>query len=132
MRPLRFIVLAAFATLVLAPSASAHVARVVGPGETLWSIAAQNNLTTRTVAAYNGLAEDAHVVLGSTILVPTVTEGAAALARSGITPAATAGTGAGGACRNASRTRYARSSRPGARSSCGRVRRRPDARSGAR
>ncbi|MGH2920177.1 MAG: LysM peptidoglycan-binding domain-containing protein, partial [Solirubrobacteraceae bacterium] len=94
MRPLRFIVLAAFATLVLAPSASAHVARVVGPGETLWSIAAQNNLTTRTVAAYNGLAEDAHVVLGSTILVPTVTEGAAALARSGITPAATAGTGA--------------------------------------
>jgi len=87
MRPLRFIVLTAFATLFLAPAASAHVARVVGPGETLWSIAAQNNLTTRTVAAYNGLPETAHVVLGSTILVPTVAEGTVALTRSGITPA---------------------------------------------
>jgi soluble lytic murein transglycosylase-like protein len=95
MRHLRFIVLTAFATLFLAPAASAHVARVVGPGETLWSIAAQNNLTTRTVAAYNGLGEDAHVVLGSTILVPTVTEGAAALSRNGITPATTATSGSG-------------------------------------
>ena len=49
------------------------------PGETLWSIAAANNLTTRTVAAYNGLSEDAQVVLGSTINVPTVAEGAGAL-----------------------------------------------------
>jgi soluble lytic murein transglycosylase-like protein len=96
MRPLRFIVLTAFATLFLAPAASAHVARAVGPGETLWSIAAQNNLTTRTVAAYNGLAENAHVVLGTTILVPTVAEGTNALARRGITPAtgATSGSGA--------------------------------------
>ena len=37
-----------------------------------WSIAASNNLTTRTVAAYNGLSEDAQVVLGSTINVPTM------------------------------------------------------------
>ena len=35
--------------------ASAEVAHTVAPGETLWSIAAANNLTTRTVAAYNGL-----------------------------------------------------------------------------
>ncbi|MDX6689535.1 MAG: hypothetical protein QOG15_992 [Solirubrobacteraceae bacterium] len=97
MRRLNAIVTTAFATLLLAPAAHAHVARVVGPGETLWSIAAQNNLTTRTVAAYNGLAEDAHVLLGSTILVPTVGEGTAALQRVGVVPATTgtANTGAG-------------------------------------
>ena len=60
------------ATLALATPASAEVAHTVAPGETLWSIAAANNLTTRTVAAYNGLSEDAQVVLGSTIRVPTV------------------------------------------------------------
>lgn len=97
MRRLNLVVCTAFATLLLAPAAHAEVARVVGPGETLWSIAAQNNLTTRTVAAYNGLAEDAHVLLGSTIRVPTVVEGTAALQRSGIVPAtsASSGTGAG-------------------------------------
>ncbi len=95
MRPLRFIVTTAFATLLLAPAASAHVAHVVGPGETLWSIAASNNLTTRTVAAYNGLSEDARVVLGSTINVPTVAEGTAALTAAGITPATSAGTSTG-------------------------------------
>ena len=58
------------ATLALAAPASAEVAHTVQPGETLWSIAAANNLTTRTVAAYNGLSEDAQVVLGSTIRVP--------------------------------------------------------------
>jgi soluble lytic murein transglycosylase-like protein len=71
------------------PAALADVAHVVRPGETLWSIAAANNLTTRTVAAYNGLSEDHHVVLGSTIRVPTVAEGQAALAGTGAAPAAT-------------------------------------------
>ena len=70
-------------------SASGAVARTVQPGETLWSIAAANNLTTRTVAVFNGLSEDSHVVLGSTIMVPTVAEGAAKL-----TAAAPAPTGA--------------------------------------
>ena len=50
------------------------------PGETLWSISAANNLTTRTVAVYNGLPESAQLVAGTTIYVPTVDEGAAALA----------------------------------------------------
>ena len=54
------------------------------PGETLWSIAAANNLTTRTVAAFNGLSEDAQVVLGSTINVPTTVEGASALINAGV------------------------------------------------
>jgi LysM repeat protein len=66
--------------LVATTSASAAAPHTVAPGETLWSIAAANNLTTRTVAAFNGVSEDAHVVAGQTIEVPTVDEGVAALA----------------------------------------------------
>jgi N-acetylmuramoyl-L-alanine amidase len=75
--------------LLAATPASAAVSHTVQPGETLWSIAAANNLTTRTVAAFNGLSENAQVVLGSTINVPTVAEGASALAGTGA-PQATA------------------------------------------
>jgi LysM repeat protein len=74
----------AAAALTVAPNAEAAVPHVVQPGETLWSIAAANNFTTRTVAAFNGLSEDAQVVEGSTIQIPTVEEGAAALASAGI------------------------------------------------
>jgi LysM repeat protein len=76
------------AVLALAAPAAAEVAHTVQPGETLWSIAAANNLTTRTVAAYNGLSEDAQVVLGSTIRVPTTVEGYAALQNAGLVAAA--------------------------------------------
>jgi LysM repeat protein len=78
--------LAAAAVTMTAPAAAhAEVAHVVQPGETLWSISAANNLTTRTVAVYNGLPEDAQVVVGQTVNVPTVEEGAAALAAAGTT-----------------------------------------------
>ena len=80
----RYLVPSLLATLALAAPASAEVAHTVQPGETLWSIAAANNLTTRTVAAYNGLSEDAQVVLGSTIRVPTTVEGYAALQGAGL------------------------------------------------
>ena len=83
------IVTAAVAALAAAPAANAALAHTVAPGETLWSIAAANNLTTRTVAVYNGLSEDSQVILGQTIMVPTVTEGAAALANAGATSTAT-------------------------------------------
>jgi LysM repeat protein len=69
-----------------ASPANASVAHVVQPGETLWSIAAANNLTTRTVAVFNGLSEDALVSEGQTVNVPTVDEGAVALQNAGITP----------------------------------------------
>src|SRR5215218_4168512 len=69
--------------------AAADVAHTVAPGETLWSIAAANNLTTRTLAAHNGLSEDAQVVLGSTIRVPSTTEGYAALQAAGLVAAPT-------------------------------------------
>jgi soluble lytic murein transglycosylase-like protein len=87
MRSLHSLVLAAVVALVAAPGADAHVLHTVAPGETLWSIAAQSNLTTRTVAAYNGLSPDARIVLGSTLKVPSVAEGAAALAATGATAA---------------------------------------------
>lgn len=60
------------------------VAHVVQPGETLWSISMASNLTTRTVAVFNGLSEDAYVYAGQTIMVPSVDEGAAALAQAGV------------------------------------------------
>jgi N-acetylmuramoyl-L-alanine amidase len=74
-----------FAVFAVAPAcASAAVPHVVQPGETLWSIAAANNLTTRTVAAFNGLSESSQVVLGSTIMIPSTVEGYAALQRAGL------------------------------------------------
>jgi LAS superfamily LD-carboxypeptidase LdcB len=79
----------ALSPLASASTAYAEAAHVVAPGETLWSIAAANNLTTRTVAVFNGLPEDAQLLAGETIKVPTVDEGAAALASSGYTTSAT-------------------------------------------
>ena len=79
---LALITLVPLAAAAPAGAASPHT---VQPGETLWSIAAASNLTTRTVAAYNGLPETANVVLGSTIRIPSTIEGAAALQAAGIT-----------------------------------------------
>jgi soluble lytic murein transglycosylase-like protein len=89
MRPLPISILAAAVALLAAPAANAHVLHTVVPGDTLWSIAAQANMTTRTVAAYNGLGETSNVVLGSVVKVPSIAEGQAALARAGIVAPAT-------------------------------------------
>jgi LysM repeat protein len=66
--------------LFASSAALAAVPHTVLPGETLWSISAANNLTTRTVAVYNGLPDNAQLLVGTTVYVPTVEEGAAALA----------------------------------------------------
>lgn len=71
------------AALGLAPPAAAHVAHTVQPGETLWSIAAASNFTTRSLAAANGLSENAQVVVGQTISIPSEAEAAAALGGAG-------------------------------------------------
>jgi LysM repeat protein len=85
------LLLAGLAVAAFASStALAAAPHVVAPGETLWSISAANNLTTRTVAAYNGISEDAQLVAGQTIEVPTVAEGTAALAGQPATTTATA------------------------------------------
>jgi hypothetical protein len=80
---------------VLAPADGA-VPHVVQPGETLWSIAAANNFTTRTVAAYNGLSEDTPVYAGETVEIPTVAEGATALANAGLLGSSGSSTGSAG------------------------------------
>lgn len=77
---LRISALAPLLALTIAAPACASVAHTVAPGETLWSIAAANNFTTHSVAVYNGLADDANVVLGSTIQIPSVAEAAGRLA----------------------------------------------------
>jgi LysM repeat protein len=62
------------AALAMPSAASAEVSRTVRPGETLWSIASANGLLTSALAAYNGVAVDHQVVLGSTIRIPTAAE----------------------------------------------------------
>ena len=78
----RLLIAGSAALALMASTAQAAAPHVVLPGETLWSISASNNFTTRTVAAHNGLAEDAQLLAGQTIEVPTVAEGEAALAAS--------------------------------------------------
>src|SRR3954451_1023992 len=65
--------------LLGAVPAGAAVPHVVQPGETLWSIASSNNFTTRSLAAANGLSEDASVIAGTTLQIPSVAEAASAL-----------------------------------------------------
>jgi LysM repeat protein len=72
-------------------SASAAVSHTVLPGESLWSISAANGLTVPTLAAYNGLADDAGLIAGTTITVPTVGQDVAATAA----PATSAGSALG-------------------------------------
>ena len=64
----------AAAALAAPSAASAAVPHTVAPGETLWSIAAANNLHTNALAAFNGVSADANVVLGSIVQVPTEEE----------------------------------------------------------
>lgn len=89
MRPLPISILAAAVALLAAPAANAHVVHTVAPGDTLWSIAANANMTTRTVALYNGLTENSHVVIGTPVKIPSIAEGQAALRAAGIVPAGT-------------------------------------------
>src|SRR3954447_13296885 len=89
-------VLACLLTCAAAP-AHAAVPHVVGPGETLWSIAAANNFTTRALAVYNGLGVDSQGVLGSTIEIPSVPEAAARLATAPMAPAGNAAPAPAGA-----------------------------------
>jgi N-acetylmuramoyl-L-alanine amidase len=60
------------ALLMAVSSQSAHgqVAHTVEPGESLWSIAAEDGLTVEELAAANGLSPDAQLVAGATVLIP--------------------------------------------------------------
>jgi len=93
----RWLACAIGAGLLASPAAFAAAPHPVQPGETLWSISTANGLTTRTVAVYNGLPENAPLLVGTTIYVPTVQEGTAALAAGGpaVAPPATSGAALG-------------------------------------
>jgi LysM repeat protein len=88
-------VAAALALPALATTAQGAVPHTVQPGETMWSIAAANNFTTRTIAVFNELAEDSTLLTGQTIQVPTESEGAYALQQAGLlgTPIGSAAAG---------------------------------------
>src|SRR4051794_33840903 len=70
MNRIRTTALAALAAATFSAPARASVPHTVTEGETLWSIASADGLTPAALAAANGLSQDAHVVLGSTIQVP--------------------------------------------------------------
>jgi soluble lytic murein transglycosylase-like protein len=71
---------------VVPSNAHAAVAHTVMPGETMWTIASASNLTTRALAAFNGLPAEGNVILGATIQVPSPSEAAVAMAQAGLTP----------------------------------------------
>jgi len=85
-RSLKTIPAAGLALALLAAPAQAAAPHTVMPGETLWTIASANNLTNRALAAFNGLAAEGNVILGSTVMVPTPAEAAGAMAKAGMTP----------------------------------------------
>jgi N-acetylmuramoyl-L-alanine amidase len=61
---------------VLSPAAAqGQVPHTVEPGESLWSIAAQDGLSVEELAAANGLSPDALLVAGDTILIPPAEAG---------------------------------------------------------
>ena len=85
--------------LVAAAPASAAFPHTVLPGETLWSIAAQDGLSTADLAAFNGLSSSTQVIIGQTIEIPPVTPGlgvSAGAATAGATSASATSAGAGG------------------------------------
>jgi Transglycosylase SLT domain/LysM domain len=61
---------AALSIAVSAPAAQGQVPHTVEPGESLWSIAAEDGLTVEELAAANGLSPDAWLVAGTTLLIP--------------------------------------------------------------
>jgi LysM repeat protein len=88
----RYLSLLGLMVPLLPATAQAAVPHTVAPGETLWQLAAMNNLTTRSFAAANGLSPDAQLIAGTTIRIPSIAEAAGALASA---PAATAAPAAG-------------------------------------
>src|SRR5204863_1134491 len=76
----RYLSLLGLAAWLLPATAQAYVAHTVAPGETLWQLAAMNNMTTRSFAAANGLSPDAHIISGATIRIPSIAEAAGVLA----------------------------------------------------
>src|SRR5215212_2658088 len=84
----RYLSLLGLMVPLLPATAQASVVHTVAPGETLWQLAAMNNMTTRSFAAANGLSPDAHIVSGTNIRIPSIAEAASALVSAPAAPAA--------------------------------------------
>jgi LysM repeat protein len=71
---LRALIPVALATMLAAPAAaSAALAHVVAPGESLSSVAASDGLTVDQLASANGFSPDASLLAGSTLMIPSQT-----------------------------------------------------------
>jgi N-acetylmuramoyl-L-alanine amidase len=84
----RYLSLLGLTVWLLPATAQAYVAHTVAPGETLWQLAAMNNMTTRSFAAANGLSPDAQIISGTTIKIPSIAEAASALSSAPVAAAA--------------------------------------------
>ena len=82
------------ALLIAVSPVPAHgqVPHTVEPGESLWSIAAEDGLTVDELAAANGLSPDASLVAGTTLLIPPASDPASPALATGVS--ATSGSGA--------------------------------------
>ncbi len=92
----RVLCVAAAFLATFATAAGAAVPHTVLPGETLWSIAAANNFTTETLAAFNGLSADSQVYVGETVEIPSEEAGVAALTSASTTSTESSGATASG------------------------------------
>ncbi len=70
--------LVATGALTVPAGAQAYFAHVVGPGESLYSIAAADGLSVSGLAAANGLASDAQLTAGAVVQIPPQGPGASA------------------------------------------------------
>jgi soluble lytic murein transglycosylase-like protein len=77
MRLRALIPIAATTMLTVPAAASAAFPHVVGPGESLSSVAASDGLTVDQLAAANGLSPDASLPAGSMLMIPPRTPGTA-------------------------------------------------------
>jgi N-acetylmuramoyl-L-alanine amidase len=72
------------ALLIVSPvAAQGQVPHTVEPGESLWSIAAEDGLTVEELAAANGLSPEASLVAGTTLLIPPASPAYAATSGAG-------------------------------------------------
>jgi LysM repeat protein len=84
--------------MLAAPAvASAAFPHVVGPGESLYSVAAADGLSVDQLAAANGLSPDAQLAAGTTVMIPPQASGAAGMATGSTDSAASPGSTASAA-----------------------------------
>jgi LysM repeat protein len=67
-------------------SSTSGAAHTVTPGETLWGIAVANGIPEATLAAYNGLAPDAYLIVGQKITIPAATTSSTATTSTASSP----------------------------------------------